>query len=88
VGRKNSTPSIGCHGQGGGTRPVQERKTPKDLSLHESEDRECGESVGFNGMLCTSVNEEGGDGEAPRSEGPEHSCTCRRERPISSVMHT
>jgi hypothetical protein len=35
-GRKNSTPSIGCHGHAGGTRPGQTCKTPKDLSVHES----------------------------------------------------
>ena len=48
VGRKNSTPSIGCHGHDGGTRPGQTPKTPKDLSTHESE--ECGESVGLFNM--------------------------------------
>ena len=38
-GRKNSTSSIGCHGHVGGTRPDQTRKTPKDLSAHESENK-------------------------------------------------
>jgi hypothetical protein len=32
-GRKNSTPSIGCHGHAGGTRSDQTRKTPKDLLM-------------------------------------------------------
>ncbi len=47
AGRKNSTSSIVCHGHAGGTRPVQTRKTPKDLSAHESEERGRGESVGL-----------------------------------------
>jgi hypothetical protein len=51
AGRKNSTPSLVCHGHAGGTRSGQTRKTPKDLSAHESEKRGRGESVGF--MLCT-----------------------------------
>ena len=46
-GRKNSTPSIGCHGHAGGTRPGQTRKTPKDLRAHESEECGRGESVGL-----------------------------------------
>ncbi len=41
------TSSIVCHGHAGGTRPVQTRKTPKDLSAHESEERGRGESVGL-----------------------------------------
>ena len=45
--RKNSTPSIGCHGHAGGMRPDQTRKTPKDLSVHESEENERGKSVGL-----------------------------------------
>ncbi len=36
-----------CHGHDGGTRPGQTRKTPKDLSAHESEERGRGESVGL-----------------------------------------
>ena len=47
MGRKNSTSRIGCHGHAGGTRPVQTRHTPKDLSAHESEERGRGESVGL-----------------------------------------
>ncbi len=34
---KNRIPNIGIHGHAGGTRPVQTRKTPKNLSAHESE---------------------------------------------------
>ena len=47
VGRKNSTSSIGCHGHAGDTRTDQTRKTPKDLSAHESEESGRGESVGL-----------------------------------------
>ena len=47
AGRKNCTPSIGCHGHSGDTRPDQTRLTPKDLSAHESEERGRGESVGL-----------------------------------------
>jgi hypothetical protein len=47
AGRKNSKTSIGCHGHAGDTRPGQTRKTPKDLSAHESEERGRGESVGL-----------------------------------------
>ena len=47
TGRKNSTSSIGCHGHAGDTSPDQTRQTPKDLFVHESGDREGGESVGL-----------------------------------------
>jgi hypothetical protein len=66
AGRKNSTPSIVCHGHAGGTRPDQTRKTPKDLSTHESEESGRGESVGLYTVFM--VSEEGGDGEGPDSE--------------------
>ncbi len=68
AGRKHSTPSIGCHGQAGDTRPGQTRKTPKDLSGHESEERGCGESVG---LYVVYIRERGGwDGEGEISEAP------------------
>jgi hypothetical protein len=47
TGRKNRKPSIGSHGHAGDTRPAQTRKTPKDLSVHESEEHGRGESVGW-----------------------------------------
>jgi hypothetical protein len=47
VGKKIRKSSIGSHGHTGDTRPGQTRKTPKDLSTHESEDHGCGESVGW-----------------------------------------
>jgi hypothetical protein len=50
-------PSIGCHGHTGDTRPDQTRKTPKDLSAHESEDRGCEESVGLYDVY---IRERGG----------------------------
>ena len=46
-GRKNSKPNIGSHGHAGGTRPGKKRKTPKNLSAHESEERGREESVGL-----------------------------------------
>ena len=46
-GRKNSKPNIGSHGHVGGTRPGEKRKTPKNLSAHESEERGREESVGL-----------------------------------------
>ena len=46
-GRKNSKPNIGIHGHAGGTSPGQTRKTPKNLSAHESEERGREESVGL-----------------------------------------
>jgi hypothetical protein len=39
--------NVGSHGHAGGTRPGQTRKTPKNLSVHESEECGCGESVGL-----------------------------------------
>ena len=48
-----------CHGHAGGTRPGQTRKTPKDLSAHESEDRGRGESVG---LYAVYMHERGGGG--------------------------
>ena len=51
VGRKNSKPNIGIHGHDGGTRPGQTRKTPKNLSVHESEDRGREESVGLSAFV-------------------------------------
>jgi hypothetical protein len=59
AGRKNSTPSIVCYGHVGGTRPDQTRKTPKDLSEHESEERGRGESVG---LYAVCMCERGGWG--------------------------
>jgi hypothetical protein len=47
TGRNNSKPSIGSHGHAGGTSPGQTRKTPKDLSAREREDRGRGEGVGL-----------------------------------------
>jgi hypothetical protein len=44
---KNSKPNIWIHGHAGGTRPDQTRKTPKNLSAHESEERGREESVGL-----------------------------------------
>ncbi len=46
TGKNNSKSSIGSHGHVGGTRPGKTRKTPKDLSVHESEVCGRGESVG------------------------------------------
>ena len=46
-GRKNSKPNIGSHGHAGGTRPDEKRKTPKNLSAHEREERGREESVGL-----------------------------------------
>ena len=46
MGRKNSKTNIGIHDHVGGTRPDQTRKTPKNLSAHESEERGREESVG------------------------------------------
>jgi hypothetical protein len=66
VGRNNSEPSIRSHGHAGGTRPGQTRKTPKDLSACEREERWCGE--GGVCMLCTCVSAEGWDGESVGSE--------------------
>ena len=45
TGRHDSNPSIGSHGHTGGTRPGQTRKTPKDLSAREREERGRGEGV-------------------------------------------
>ncbi len=47
AGRKNSKISIWSNGHTGDTRSGQTRKTPKDLSVHESEERGRGESVGL-----------------------------------------
>ena len=47
MGRNNSNPSIGFDGHTGDTRPVQTRKTPKDLSVREREERGSGEGVGL-----------------------------------------
>ncbi len=44
MGGKNSKLSIGSHGHIGDTRPGQIRKTPLNLSAHESEERGRGES--------------------------------------------
>ena len=46
-GRKNSKPNIGSHGHAGDTSPGKKRKTPKNLSAHESEECGCEESVGL-----------------------------------------
>jgi hypothetical protein len=45
TGRKKSKSSIGSHGHVGGMRSGQTRKTPKNLSVHESEDPGCGERL-------------------------------------------
>ena len=58
-GRKNSKTNIGIHGHAGDTRPGQTRKTPKNLSGHESEDRGREESVG---LYAVSIRERGGRG--------------------------
>ena len=50
-GRKNSKPNIGRHGHVGGTSPDETRKTPKNLSVHESEDRGREESVGLSAFV-------------------------------------
>jgi hypothetical protein len=47
AGRKNGKPSIGSHGHTGDTRPDQTRKTTKNLSVHDREERGCGEGVGL-----------------------------------------
>ena len=75
AGRKNSKPSIGSHGHTGGTRPDKIHKGPKDLSVHESEECGCGESVGlYSVYMC----ERGGLGR----EG------CGLRSVISDVIHT
>ena len=51
-GRKNSKTNIGSHGHAGGTRPGETRKTPKNLSAHESEERGREESVGLKAEHC------------------------------------
>ncbi len=58
-GRKNSKPNIGIHGHAGGTRPGETRKTPKNLSTHESEERGREESVG---LYAVCMRERGGWG--------------------------
>ncbi len=68
MGRKNSKSDIGIHGHVGGTRHGQTLKTPKNLSVHESEDRGCEESVGLY-VVCIR-DEEGGDGKGAGSETP------------------
>jgi hypothetical protein len=45
----------------GGTSPGQTRKTPKDLSVHEIEERWRGESVGWYGVCI--IRERGGWGQ-------------------------
>ena len=75
TGRKNSKPNIGIHGHAGGTRPAQTRKTPKNLSAHESEERGREESVG---LYVVSMRERGGWGR----EG------CGLRNTISVVIHT
>jgi hypothetical protein len=76
TGRKKCKTSIWSHGHNGDTRPGQTRKTPKDLSVHESEEDGRGESVGWYVIhLCGSVSEEGGDGEGEGSEAPSLLCT-------------
>jgi hypothetical protein len=62
VSRKISKPS----GHRGDTRPDQTYKTPKDLSVHESEDHGSEESVGWYSVYIMS--EEGGDREGVGSE--------------------
>ena len=59
VGRKNSKPNIEIHGHAGDTIPGQTLETPKNLSVHESE--ECGseESVG---LYAVCKRERGGWG--------------------------
>ncbi len=62
MGRNNSKPSIGTigsHGHAEGTRPDQTRKTPKDLSAREREERGCGEGVG---LYAVYMRERGGRG--------------------------
>jgi hypothetical protein len=66
VGRKNSKTSLGSHGHVGGTRPGQTWKTTKNLSVHDGEERGCGEGVGL--YVVYIVNEEGGNGESVGSE--------------------
>ena len=74
-GRKNSKPNIGSHGHAGDTRPGEKRKTPKNLSAHESEERGREESVG---LYPVCMRERGG-GRRGRSE-PRNA--------ISPVIHT
>ena len=57
AGRNNSKPRIECSGHAGGTRPVQTRKKPKDLSAREREERGRGEGGGVT-MLCVCDSEE------------------------------
>ena len=75
MGRKNSKPSIGSHGHAGGTSPGQTCKTPKDLSSHESEECERGESVG---LYVVFMCERGGWGRGG----------CGIRSTISDVIHT
>ena len=75
MGRNNSEPSIGSHVHSGGTRPGQTRKTPKDLSAREREDRGRGEGVELYDVY---MRELGGGG---REE-------CGIRSTISVVIHT
>ena len=56
-GRKNSKSNIGSHGHTGGTRSGEKRKTPKNLSVHESEESGREESVG---LYSVCMRERGG----------------------------
>jgi hypothetical protein len=72
-GRSNSKTNIGSHGHTGGTRPGQTRKTPKDLSTREceerrrGEERRCGKGVGLYAvhMWFFSVCKTNFEGEFP-----------------------
>ena len=55
MGRHNIKTSIGSHGQVGDTRPDQTRKTPKDLSTREREERGRGDGVGLYPVYMCEV---------------------------------
>jgi hypothetical protein len=71
VGRKNSKTSIGSDGHTGDTRPVQTRKTTKNLSTHDREERGCGEGVGLYDVY---IRERGGGGTGRVQAQKRHLC--------------
>jgi hypothetical protein len=75
TGRKNRKSSIGSHGHTGGTRPDQTRKTTKNLSEHDREERGCGEGVG---LYVVYMCERGGGGRGG----------CGFRSVISDIIHT
>ena len=62
-------------GHAGGTSPGQTLKKPKDLSVREREERECGEGGGlYDVYMCDSSRERGG--------------WVRVQKPYLCVIHT